>query len=223
MTQNQLAYATLLENKRHNVEGEQHNRNVLAETSRHNVATEAVQKYSADVNRAHYERLDSETQRHNLANESLESGKLKETQRHNIINEAIDYGKLQVSQEANRIQSYQAQTGRINSYSQGLQAQASLTQASASQSQADTAKFRAQTDQYRAQTEERLATSNIGLNQIRGEDYYSQIDRREHQSETDTLNAASNLTKAITSGFRDITDGAGNVINLIGKVWSLAK
>lgn len=73
MTANQIAWQTMQEGKRHNVQTEKenvrHNVRTEDESVRHNVATEG------------------ETRRHNVATEFNESNKLIETRRHNTATE----------------------------------------------------------------------------------------------------------------------------------------
>lgn len=52
MTQNQLGWATLTENKRHNIVSEGVSSGSLAESYRHNLATEAVSRGQLDVGRS---------------------------------------------------------------------------------------------------------------------------------------------------------------------------
>jgi hypothetical protein len=108
MTQNQIAYKNAREQERHNVATEQ-------ETNRHQLVTEALQKwanalqnYQIAVNNAHYVRMDAETQRSNKARET-------ETIRSNLAGEYI-------KDSANRIQSASvAETSRHQRVMESLQ------------------------------------------------------------------------------------------------------
>lgn len=100
MTHNQIAYANLIENRRHNkvVESETHRSNVANETeanrhnvsveneaNRHNVATEEETKRHNLINEAQGWAQIEETKRSNLARERLSSLTLDETIRHNLV------------------------------------------------------------------------------------------------------------------------------------------
>lgn len=100
MTEDQLRYWTLQENKRHSQVTEQetqrHNLSTesidlgkLAETAQHNRATEAV-----DVGQL------AETVRHNKAAEGIDLGKLSETVRHNVASEALESRKRDIESQA---------------------------------------------------------------------------------------------------------------------------
>jgi hypothetical protein len=102
MTQNQIKYWTLLEEKRHNVatesetnrhnvvdEGETHRANTVREyeTMRHNQETERISALEQAETARHNRVYESETKRHNLAYEG-------ETQRHNMQQEALGWANV---------------------------------------------------------------------------------------------------------------------------------
>lgn len=101
MTRNQIDYLNLVEKQRSNQETERLTRErdawskalgfqTLGETTRHNVATEAIQS-----------RQSSESARHNLATEQLQSTQIQETKRHNIQSEDLSLSQLSELQRHN--------------------------------------------------------------------------------------------------------------------------
>lgn len=72
MTDIQIRYHTLQETKRHNLVSEDQEGSRIAETNRHNLATE------------------KESVRHNKAGEDIAIKNLNETKRHNLVGEAIE-------------------------------------------------------------------------------------------------------------------------------------
>lgn len=94
MTQNQIAYWKLQEERRANQESERnkegnlqeqisHNRNVEAENYRHNMATETL----GTEQLVHNRNVLSETTRHNTRSEEISEFQSKEAKRHNIATE----------------------------------------------------------------------------------------------------------------------------------------
>lgn len=118
MTGNQIAYAGLQENIRHNqvTEGETHRHNVTSEqevlrsniareteTRRHNVETEAQGWFGQ-----------RENQRHNLATEQQNAQMLQETIRHNWSTEGINRMQAQASLSQAQSSALQAQAAWKN-------------------------------------------------------------------------------------------------------------
>lgn len=91
MTSNQIAYWSMLETKRANLERERNNRDVTSETIRHNKVYEG------------------ETQRHNRSEESIGWGNLQETSRHNKVGEHQNRLALKESKRHNRVSEDQGQ------------------------------------------------------------------------------------------------------------------
>lgn len=91
MTSNQIAYWSMLENRRANLERERNNRDVTSETIRHNRVYEG------------------ETQRHNKMEESIGWGNLQETSRHNKVGERQNRRALKETKRHNLISEYQGQ------------------------------------------------------------------------------------------------------------------
>lgn len=136
MTANQINFAALQENRRHNVvsegETERHNKASEEETQRHNFVSEREQHYSTSVseehyqrsdaiNDAHYTRMDAETARSHLAGEAISQGQLDESIRHNQVSERLTLQSNQV----NRMNAYTrenelAETARHNVVSETL-------------------------------------------------------------------------------------------------------
>lgn len=111
MTHNQIEYAKLKEDTRHNLasEGETNRSNVVREqeTNRHNLVTEAQGQQTINETGRHNVATETETNRHNIVSEGQEAQKIAETKRHNLASEAIN----SVSAGA---QLMQAQTGALN-------------------------------------------------------------------------------------------------------------
>lgn len=80
MTQNQINYARIVEDRRHNLATERQSAIELAETQRHNVYSEGVSNRSL-----------TEQGRHNLATESLSWYGAQETARHNLRSEDLNW------------------------------------------------------------------------------------------------------------------------------------
>lgn len=91
MTSNQIAYWSMLETRRANLERERNNRDVTSETIRHNKVYEG------------------ETQRHNRSEESIGWGNLQETSRHNKVGEHQNRLVLKESKRHNRVSERQNQ------------------------------------------------------------------------------------------------------------------
>lgn len=105
MTQNQIKYWELKENKRHNIatekEAGRHNietedisRGELFEKSRHNGVTETNDLLSIGETQRHNVAYEGETARHNLAQEDLSFKSLAENVRHNKAGENIQAAQV---------------------------------------------------------------------------------------------------------------------------------
>lgn len=112
MTNIQIAYWNMKENRRHNyaseVETNRHNvrtegqqDRALTETNRHNIATEALGVRNL-----------AETQRHNIASENLGRSQLVETIRHNTASESIDRRRVAASELSAQASYMNAQTNK---------------------------------------------------------------------------------------------------------------
>lgn len=135
MTHNQIDYAKLQEDKRHNQEVELNARNVLAENVRHNSETERIQSETNVINSNHYANMDAESARHNQEVEA-------ETNRHNIVMEGIQQrqNRLTAQQNAIRLQEL-AETEAHNTEMEWIghtNAQANLINANAADRNATT-------------------------------------------------------------------------------------
>jgi len=138
MTSNQINYAKVVEDtrhnkvseaetQRHNIAGEQFNLSSLAEVARHNVATE------------------QETTRHNVATEEFNLSSLAEVTRHNKASESIGW--------------HQAQSSRIS-------ANAAWANAQAAQFNADTNRLRQQEDVRHNMKTESQRGEEIGMMKV---------------------------------------------------------
>lgn len=95
MTQNQLAYARINEDKRHNQYTEAEQTASRIEATRHNYASEFLSQQQVDESVRHNKAYERETQRHNVAGEMLNVIGLRETKRHNVRTEGIALGQLE--------------------------------------------------------------------------------------------------------------------------------
>lgn len=98
MTGNQIAYWSLQEAKRHNLEDESIKFRSLTETERHNLATESNQEYANMTNYYSYlegaranRAREAENLRHNTQTEALGFAQHAENVRHNIEGESISW------------------------------------------------------------------------------------------------------------------------------------
>lgn len=130
MTANQIAYAKLQEEGRHNLETESQGR----DTVRNQATTAAANYWQAQTaslrqeeDARHNRRTEGEIQRHNRLTEELESSKLQETERANRAKEAKEWF-----------------TARSDADYKFLQGQAVIRQAAASERQANAAEIRNQ-------------------------------------------------------------------------------
>lgn len=151
MTQNQIAFAKLSEEKRHNIVSE-------GETGRHNLADESI-RYSAnaiqramnDLTGQHYQRMDLETQRHDKASERISNKQIAENRRHSKESEHISRYQSKEQKRHNiateNLDWYNASTNRMNAGSNAQQAAASMRSAEAANKNAYANMFNAQTRQ----------------------------------------------------------------------------
>lgn len=131
MTQNQINYAKLLEDRRTHQVNEQLIADANKETRRSNLAKEAetFRSNTAKENLTQFSNLETarsnrarelETNRHNLELESLESGKLSESQRHNVQTELLSgqqniirSRELEETSRSNRAREYETQRSNV--------------------------------------------------------------------------------------------------------------
>lgn len=90
----EIGLKTLAESSRHNLATEEQARASLDETSRHNLAGEGQAQRSLDESVRHNKATEQEMQRHNIVGEQYNAKYLAETGRHNVAQEAI--GRSQV-------------------------------------------------------------------------------------------------------------------------------
>lgn len=107
-TAKELGFGNLAETSRHNQATERHNTYVLGETQRHNLAQESLNAKSLE-----------ESARHNLSMEGYYRDQLTETQRSNLAREGLERGKLsiqasQVHEQARHNQVVELETRRSN-------------------------------------------------------------------------------------------------------------
>lgn len=90
----EIGLGTLAESQRHNRATESQARLSLDETARHNLAGEALTRSSLDESIRHNQAVETEASRHNKVGESYNERVLSESRRHNVSQEAI--GRSQV-------------------------------------------------------------------------------------------------------------------------------
>lgn len=147
MTHNQIDFARLKEERRHNIVGEK-------ETGRHNLAQEAIGSTSAAAamsQAAASHRTASELARHNVQTENInwytaenlaglqaaqaysniqtgkkvgsevgiQAGQLEETRRHNVASEAIEQEKAEAATRSSKAQVSKAITGGLRDVAAG--------------------------------------------------------------------------------------------------------
>lgn len=143
MTNNQINYAKLKEDQRHNV--------VTERIGQHQADSSRMQAYTGMLNW-------QEQARHNRAGEQQARSQLQESIRHNVADES--YNLQQLAERKRSAQAQEAETNRHNLETESVQrysalenvrlgemnARSQLIQAQSSARQADTAQFRAETD-----------------------------------------------------------------------------
>lgn len=90
----EIGLGTLAESQRHNRATEEQARVSLDETARHNLAGEQLTRSSLDESIRHNQAVEQEAARHNKVGESYNERALKESSRHNLAQEQI--GRSQV-------------------------------------------------------------------------------------------------------------------------------
>lgn len=90
----EIGLGTLAESQRHNRATEEQARVSLDETARHNLAGEQLTRSSLDESIRHNQAVELEAARHNKVGESYNERALKESSRHNLAQEQI--GRSQV-------------------------------------------------------------------------------------------------------------------------------
>ena len=232
MTQNQLKFFQLQEDKRHNVEAESVARAQLAESNRHNVvledetkrnnqAQEAIQQQANVINSNHYSRMDAEASRHNLATESIQkqqadtqAKQATEAARHNVA----------VEKEAKRHNTETESVSRYTMVSDRIKANASETSADASVITANAKMKDAMTNEAKAEASRISAISNVTYqnnaiaNQFRQNQIQS-FNALVNQQNLDRYYLLDSI-KTGTQGFKDVTAGLGNVVSPLMRVWS---
>nr|AVX53494.1 putative ORF1 [Marmot picobirnavirus] len=107
MTDLQIKYWDLQENRRHNTVTE-------GETNRHNVATEDLGIKTLDESRRHNIVTEGETRRHNVAGETLGVHTLQESIRHNRVTEAETMRHNVAGENENRRHNIASETNERN-------------------------------------------------------------------------------------------------------------
>lgn len=142
MTQNQIAWAKVQEEKRHNVISE-------GETGRHNLAEEqiryqsnSIQKEMNTINSHHYVRMDRENQRHNRAEERISNKQIAESRRHSKESEEISWFQSQEQRRHNvateGVDWANVGVGRMNAAANQMGAEASMSNALSNMMNANT-------------------------------------------------------------------------------------
>lgn len=206
MTHNQIEYAKLKEDRRHNQETELNARNVLSETNRHNLAVEGLQKEANVINSNHFAAMDTENARHNAAME-------QETNRHNIEQESIQQAQNALTAQLNSIRAKeQAENARHNIVSETISKFSAKTDANYKSSMAESAIINANaherdslTNFFNMGNTTTSTQSNLQLNNKRIEDYQSQIDYRSNESYLHGVKSGSDL----------VNDAAQSVARLV--------
>lgn len=196
MTNNQIQFARLKEEGRHNVvtEGETGRHNIVTEneTQRHNVQQEAIGRSQAGASWAGVK----ETSRHNQAQEEIQKSQLAETIRHAGVTENLEGRKVTSQEILQEAQAYAAKlTAEANSRNAELRAdelqeaiRSHLVNEGISQQQADAAS---------KQATARMISSYTGIaNAVTG-------------GAKDLSQAGRNLTGIITDLGRTFTNEGG--------------
>lgn len=224
MTQNQIAFARLHEERRHNqaVESEtaRNNMVVSSETNRHNLVTEGqTDRHYTDqarywdtsnaINQSHYERMDSETQRHNLTTESISAFTASEQQRHNRETESLGWSNLAETSLHNRITESQtwSQLWETASHNAATELIAGIN-ANIAQQNADSNAIQAAAAQLNSLSNQEKVQSEVDLNKTREQDIMNQITNR-------NINTGLNVIETGTEGLRDLSQVGSNVVNSI--------
>lgn len=224
MTHNQIEYAKLKEDRRHNQETELNARNVLTETNRHNLALEGLQKDANAINSNHYAAMDAENARHNAAVES-------ETNRHNIEQESIQAAQNELTRQLNAIRASElAEAKRHNIVSETISKYSAKSESDYRSTMGESAIINANaherdslTNFFNMGNTTSSTESNIRLNQSRIEDYQSQIDYRTNESYFHGVKSGSDLINDAVSTAVKVVNAAGaagtsNNVSNFGKI-----
>nr|AVX53674.1 putative ORF1 [Marmot picobirnavirus] len=216
MTNNQINYAKLREDTRHNVVGERIERDKahssriqaltsmygLQETAKHNRATEQLGSQQL-----------SESIRHNTATETRDLSSLAEARRSNLAREQETARTNRVNEVIKDYVAHsQDRIGQIGATASMYQAQASLRQADASMSQAETARQRQFEDVRHNVASEQLNSRNItnqynlGLASTIEANRHNLIGEKEtaRHNYAGEVNAAKDRTQRYSLGMEDI-------------------
>lgn len=188
MTHNQIDYAKLQEDKRHNVEVESNNRNVLAENTRHNKAVEQIQHEANIINQSHYARMDAENARHN---QSVEA----ETNRHNIAMEGIQNRQNQLA--AQQLVIRQKELAETMSHNYAME-EIGWENAKANVINAEAHNRDSLVNFFNSGTQSDAQESNASLNSAK-------VDDLKNQSGNRTANTAINGTKTVVDVITTVT------------------
>lgn len=156
MTQNQISYAKLQEDMRHNQVGE-------TETNRHNVAGE-------NENYRHNVTTEVETNRHNVQTEQTDIGRLNESIRHNKETERqgdanINLGYANLAENSRHNQA--TETIQSNAQQADSLYKTAMANIAKARQKTENDKYLAQLDQYeRSLNLEKNRTSLDGLNRV---------------------------------------------------------
>nr|AMP18943.1 hypothetical protein [Otarine picobirnavirus] len=93
----EIGLGTLAESQRHNRATEEQARVSLDETVRHNLAGETLTRGNLDESIRHNQAVEAEASRHNKVGESYNERALKESQRHNVAQEGISRSQVGAS------------------------------------------------------------------------------------------------------------------------------
>lgn len=187
MTHNQIDYAKLQEDKRHNKEVELNARNVLAENTRHNTETERIQHEANVINSNHYARMDAESVRHNQQVEA-------ETNRHNIAMEGIQQRQNQLTAQQNAIRLQElAETEAHNTEMEWI----GHINASANTINANAADRNATTNFFNSGTQADKQKSDAALNRSKQSDIANQRSNRTANTVINAVNAVTNIATQI--------------------------
>lgn len=111
----EVSLGTLAESQRHNRATEIQARLSLDETSRHNLAGEVLTRGNLDESIRHNQAVEKEASRHNKVGESYNERALSESRRHNVAQEAIGRSQVGASYaNVNLGYSQLAETSRAN-------------------------------------------------------------------------------------------------------------
>lgn len=232
MTQNQLKYFQIQEDKRHNVEAETAARAQLAESNRHNVALEdetkrnnqaqeAIQQQANVINSNHLSRLDAETARHNVASENIQrqqadtqARQVAEAARHNL---ATEKEATRHNVETERVSNYTMVSDRIKAYANDKSADAAVITANARMKDAATNEAKAETSRMEAMNNI-VFQRNSNANQLM-QSKIQAFNALVNQQNLDRYYLLDSL-KTGTQSFKDVTAGIGNVVSPLMRVWA---